>query len=54
MLCCPQVVEQGEEAPLRVAIWRAKAYYNYGLALEPGATRQILEDTGEGSSTSRE
>lgn len=26
-----------------MAMWRARAYYNIGLALDPGATRKILE-----------
>ena len=37
-----QVVEQAEGEPLRVALWRSKAFYNYGLALEPTATSKIL------------
>ena len=49
-----QVIEQGEDEPLRVAIWRANAYRNYGLALDPEATRQVLEATDEGTSASSE
>ena len=47
--CVLQIVEQGEDEPLRVAILRANAYYNYGVALEPEATRRVLEESGQGS-----
>ena len=46
-----QIVEQAEGEPLHVAIWRAKAYYNYGVALDPEATRRVLEASNEGSAT---
>ena len=46
-----QIVEQAEGEPLNVAIWRAKAYYNYGVALDPEATRRVLEASHEGSAT---
>ena len=46
-----QIVEQAEGELLHVAIWRAKAYYNYGVALDPEATRRVLEASDEGNAT---